>query len=132
MDFSDPHFAEPGWLWLAVLGPLVLAGLEVYASRARLRQARQLASQRFLATLLQSVSPARRRVKRCLLLLAVVGIGIVMARPQWGHQREAITTASASLAVRVCPLISKNTADAVSATRLLPSTKGRVLPMPKA
>ena len=27
MDFTNPHFEEPGWLWLAVLAPGLLAGL---------------------------------------------------------------------------------------------------------
>ncbi len=27
MNFANPHFAEPRWLWLAVLAPLLLAGV---------------------------------------------------------------------------------------------------------
>ena len=27
MNLAHPHFAEPQWLWLAVLGPLVLLAL---------------------------------------------------------------------------------------------------------
>jgi Ca-activated chloride channel family protein len=94
MDFTDPHFAEPAWLWLAVLGPAALLGLQAYASRLRLRQLEHLASSRFLASLLESVSPARRRMKQGLLLLALAGLGITLARPQWGRLPESVQTAS--------------------------------------
>jgi Ca-activated chloride channel family protein len=94
MDFSDPHFADPAWLWLAVLGPIALLGLQWYAGRARLRQIAQLASPRFLAGLLRSVSPARRQLKSLVLILAVAGIGITLARPQWGLLPQTVQTAS--------------------------------------
>lgn len=94
MDFTDPHFAEPSWLWLALLGPLVVLGLQAYAARARRRQMEHLASARFLASLLESVSPLRRRIKQGLLLLTVAGIGLTLARPQWGRQPESVQTAS--------------------------------------
>lgn len=88
MDFTNPHFAEPGWLWLAGLGPLLLLALDRFATRARRRQAQRLASARFLAELTRSLSPGRRRVKRGLLLAAVAGFGLTLARPQWGEQPE--------------------------------------------
>jgi len=94
MDFADPHFAEPGWLWLAALAPAALAGLEWYAARARRRQMAHLASRRFLQGLLTSLSPARRRFKHALLLIAAAGIGIALARPQWGQQPGTLQTTS--------------------------------------
>lgn len=94
MDFTDPHFAEPSWLWLAALGPLALLGLRAYAASARSRQMRRLASTRFLHTLTRSASPARRRLKGVLLVLAVAGIGFTLARPQWGRLPETVQTAS--------------------------------------
>ncbi len=84
MNFSAPHFAEPNWLWLAVLGPLVLIALQVYAARARRRQLAQLATPEFAAELTRSHSPVRRAVKNVLVVLALAGIGLAMARPQWG------------------------------------------------
>lgn len=94
MDFTDPHFAEPGWLWLAVIGPAGLLVLQWRASRARRRDIRLMASDRFLHTLTRSVSIMRRRLKLLLLLLACIGIGITLARPQWGLQQGSVQTAS--------------------------------------
>jgi len=94
MDFTDPHFAEPSWLWLAALGPLALLGLRAYAARARFRQMERLASTRFLRNLTRSSSPVRRRLKGALLLLAVAGIGFTLARPQWGRLPESVEKAS--------------------------------------
>ena len=89
MTFSNPHFAEPRWLLVAFIGPLVLAGLQWYSSWARKRQLGQIAAPQFLASLTRSHSPIRRLLKNVLLVLAVAGIGFALARPQWGQQEEA-------------------------------------------
>lgn len=86
MDFAHPQFAEPRWLWLAVLGPLLLVALHRYSAWARQRQLAQLAAPHFLADLTRSHSPARRAFKHALLVLGVAGIGLALARPQWGEQ----------------------------------------------
>jgi Ca-activated chloride channel family protein len=88
MNLANPHFAEPRWLWLAVLAPLVLFVLQRYSAWARQQQLSQIASPAFVADLTRSHSPARRIIKEILLLLAAAGIGIGMARPQWGEQTE--------------------------------------------
>ena len=88
MSFAHPHFAEPRWLWLAVLGPLLLLVLQRYAAWARGRQLAQLAAPRFLDGLIRSHSPLRRALKNTLLVLAVAGIGLALARPQWGEQAD--------------------------------------------
>jgi len=85
MNFASPHFAEPRWLWLAVLGPVLLIALQVYAERARRRQLAQVASADFLAGLTRSHSPVRRALKNALLVLAIAGVGLALARPQWGE-----------------------------------------------
>jgi len=78
------HFVDPHWLWLAVLGPVLLAGLQIYAARARRRQLDLMASPHFVRQLTASHSPMRRRIKEILLLLVFVFAGLALARPQWG------------------------------------------------
>lgn len=92
MDFRHPHFAEPGWLWLAVLGPVGLVLLQRYAAWARQKQLSLFAAPDLLADLLSSHSPVRRTVKNVLLVIAVAGMGIALARPQWGETTEVSQT----------------------------------------
>ncbi len=86
MNFAHPHFAEPRWLWLAVLGPLLLLALQRYSAAARQRQLARVASPHFLGELTRSHSPGRRAVKEGLVLLVVAALGLALARPQWGEQ----------------------------------------------
>ena len=88
MNLANPHFAEPQWLWLAVLGPLALILLQRYSAWARRRNLAQLAAPEFLHRLTASQSPVRRSIKSTLLVVAWAGIGLAMARPQWGEQAE--------------------------------------------
>jgi Ca-activated chloride channel family protein len=88
VNFANPHFAEPRWLWLAVLAPLVLVALQRYSAWARRKQLAQIAAPHFVEELTRSVSPLRRALKQALLILAAAGVGIALARPQWGEQTE--------------------------------------------
>lgn len=71
-----------------MLAPLVLVGLQRYSAWARRRQLAQLAAPEFLKELIGSYSPARRGIKNVLLVLAAAGVGVALARPQWGEQTE--------------------------------------------
>jgi Ca-activated chloride channel family protein len=88
MNIAHPHFAEPEWLWLAVLGPVLLIMLQRYSAYARRRQLAKLAAPEMLTELTRSHSPGKRALKDLLLVLAVAGIGVSLARPQWGEQAE--------------------------------------------
>jgi Ca-activated chloride channel family protein len=88
VNFANPHFAEPRWLWLAVLAPLVLVALQRYSAWARRKQLAQIAAPHFVKELTRSVSPDRRALKQALLVLAAAGVGLALARPQWGEQTE--------------------------------------------
>jgi Ca-activated chloride channel family protein len=88
-SLANPHFAEPQWLWLAFLGPLALFALQRYSAWARRRQLAELAAPEFVRELTTSHSRARRAAKNGMLLLAVFGVGIALARPQWGETRDA-------------------------------------------
>ncbi len=83
--YADPHFAEPHWLWLAVLGPILLFILHRYSTWARRRQLAQIAAPEITADLTRSHSPLRRGLKHFLLIVAVAGLGLALARPQWGE-----------------------------------------------
>ena len=84
MNFADFHFAEPRWLWLAVVAPVLLALLHRHAAQKRHEQLAKMASPHFVQQLTASHSPARRRLKELLLLTAFVFAGLALARPQWG------------------------------------------------
>lgn len=85
MSFAAVQFADPHWLWLALLGPLALLALQAWSARARRRQLARIAAPGALAQLVRSHSPARRRVKEVLQIVAVAAIGAALARPQWGQ-----------------------------------------------
>ncbi len=89
MTFSHAHFAEPHWLWLAFLAPVLLIALQRYAAWQRRRQLNLIASADLIETLTRSHSPLRRALKNTVLALATAGIGIALARPQWGTQEFA-------------------------------------------
>jgi len=82
--FSDFHFAEPRWLWLAAVAPVLLALLHRHTANARREQLARMASPHFVRELTASHSPARRHFKNGLLLAAVALAGLALARPQWG------------------------------------------------
>jgi Ca-activated chloride channel family protein len=83
MNFADFHFAEPRWLWLAAIAPVLLALLHRHAAKARREQLARTATPHFVRELTASHSPARRRFKEILLLLALLFAGLALARPQW-------------------------------------------------
>src|ERR1017187_7693334 len=85
MSFADFHFAEPRWLWLAAVAPVLLGLLHRHAANARREQLARMASPHFVEPLTASHSPARRSFKNVLLLAAVALAGLALARPQWGR-----------------------------------------------
>jgi len=89
MNFAFFHFAEPRWLWLAATAPVLLALLHRHAANARREQLARMAAPHFVKELTASHSPARRRFKNALLLMAFACAGVALARPQ---QRSAEST----------------------------------------
>ena len=88
MDVSAFHFAEPEWLWLAILGPLAVVMLQRYSAWARRRQLDQIAAPGMLQELTRSQSRLRRSMKDGFLVIAMAAFGLALARPQWGEQAE--------------------------------------------
>ena len=89
MNFAGFHFADPRWLWLAAVAPVLLALLHRHAAKARREQLARMASPHFVKELTVSHSPARRRFKQALLLAAFAFAGLALARPQWGSVEAA-------------------------------------------
>jgi Ca-activated chloride channel family protein len=89
MNFAHPHFAEPQWLWLALLAPLAALALLRFSARRRRHQLAAIASPAVLPALTRSHSPVRRSVKHLLLVLAMACMGLALARPQWGETTDA-------------------------------------------
>lgn len=83
-------FAEPEWLWLAAGSVILLAVLIAFSANRRRRQLAAFASPDQLHALLAHHSPVRRIVKNGLLLIAVLLLGLAMARPQWGIIEEEV------------------------------------------
>ena len=91
MNFAHPHFAEPLWLWLAFLGPVVVVALQRYSALMRRKQLARIAAPEVVRELTRSHSPARRIFKEAILALAVCFIGLALARPQWGEEQQRET-----------------------------------------
>ncbi len=83
-------FAEPEWLWLAAGSVILLAVLIAFSANRRRSQLAAFASPDQLQSLLAHHSPIRRIVKNGLLLIAVLLLGLAMARPQWGIIEEEV------------------------------------------
>ena len=64
--------------------------LFVYAGAARRRALRRFAETEMLSRLLAQVSPARRRWKQALWLLALVGLILALARPCWNPVAQEV------------------------------------------
>ncbi|MEQ1851053.1 MAG: VWA domain-containing protein [Chthoniobacteraceae bacterium] len=90
MKFSALHFAAPYWLWLTA-GAAVLAVLLFRLSAVRRRrQLAEFADPAHRAALLASHSRVKRFTKNALLFLALMLLGIALARPQWGEIEEEV------------------------------------------
>ena len=89
MSLFGITFAMPLALWGLLLVPL-LAVLFVAAERRRKRDLARLATPSLLARLTGNVHNANRRRKYGLYLLALTGMVLGLARPQWGAQQQAL------------------------------------------
>ena len=118
-QFANFHFAEPNWLWLAAAAPVLLALLYWHATKIRKEQLARMASPQFVRQLTASHSPARRRFKEILLLLAFICGGLALARPQWG------TTGSANAWLGEDIVFVVDCSQSMTATDVLPNRMER-------
>ena len=84
------HFAAPQWLWFTALALALTGALFWVSAKARRRQLEQFADPTRRAELLASHSAVMRVVKNTMLFLALLLIGIALARPQWGETEERV------------------------------------------
>jgi Ca-activated chloride channel family protein len=117
MNFADFHFAEPRWLWLALVAPMLLALLNWHAARNRREQLAKIASPHFVQQLTASHSPARRRLKEILLLCILIFAGLALARPQWGGAENSNTFVGEDIVFALDCSLSMATTD-VSPSRM--------------
>jgi Ca-activated chloride channel family protein len=119
MDFRHPHFAEPAWLWLTLVGTAALVLLHRYAAHGRKRQIALFAAPELLLDLLRSHSPAARILKHTVMVLSVAAIGIALARPQWGETTEVSQALSEDI------LFILDCSKSMQATDVVPNRLGR-------
>jgi Ca-activated chloride channel homolog len=108
------RFAQPQVLWvLLVVVPALIAFL-YWSWRAKQKLILQFVHRRLLSGLTVGVSPRRQKLRLTLLVAAVAGILLALARPQWGFAWEeakfqgldiivAIDTSRSMLAQDVAP-----------------------------
>lgn len=77
-------FENPIWLYLTPLILLVTAAILFFGSRQRDTLLGKFAAARLLGQLTAQASPKRIWLKSICILLAVTGIGLALARPQYG------------------------------------------------
>jgi Ca-activated chloride channel family protein len=108
------RFEYPNLLWLLLVVPPGLALFFRLADRARQKQLEQFVQARLLPALTVGISPARRKIRFALLILAVALLIVTLARPQHGfdlaevEQRGldvvvAVDTSKSMLATDIAP-----------------------------
>jgi Ca-activated chloride channel family protein len=108
------RFAQPQVLWVLLAVVPALIGFLFWSWRAKQRLILQFVHPRLLSGLTVGVSPRRQKLHLALLVAAVAGILVALARPQWGFAWEeaklqgldiivAIDTSRSMLAQDVAP-----------------------------
>jgi Ca-activated chloride channel family protein len=95
------HFAEPQFLSLAVVVPVLLAALLWWGARVRRRLRAQFVPPRLLEVLLVGWSAARERGRLLLLTAACACLLLALARPQWGYTVEEVRQRGLDIVVAV-------------------------------
>lgn len=111
-------FAEPLWFWAFALLPLLVLFF-VMNERRREKLVRQLVAARLQDRLAGTVSVGRRRWRFVLLLLALAGLIVALARPQYGFTWEQSKRKGRDV------IIAIDCSRSMLATDLAPSRLGR-------
>ncbi len=82
------RFGNPSMLWLLLVTLPLLAGFLIWAWWRKQQLIRQFVQSRLLAQLTVGVSASRQKIRIVVLLVAVAGLLVALARPQWGFAWE--------------------------------------------
>ncbi|MCS6835076.1 MAG: VWA domain-containing protein [Anaerolineae bacterium] len=80
-------FSQPAYLTLLVLIPLGVLFF-LWRNLARQQALRQMGDEALVGLLIQRISPARRRLRELLWLIALASTILALARPTWGVEAE--------------------------------------------
>jgi Ca-activated chloride channel family protein len=95
------RFEHPQFLWLLLVVPPLLAFFFWWGERARRKLLRQFVEARLLTTLTVGISPARRKIRFTLFILAVALLIFTFARPQVGFDLQQVEQRGLDIIVAV-------------------------------
>ena len=113
------RFEHANLLWLLLVIPPVLAAFFWWGERVKRKLLTQFVEARLLASLTVGLSPARRKWRYALVLLAVAFLLVAIARPQRGFDLEEVRQNSLDIVVAV------DTSKSMLATDIAPSRLAR-------
>ena len=113
------RFEHPNLLWLLLVVPPALGLFFWWAERARQRLLTQFVEARLRAQLTVGISPARRKVRRALVILAAAFLVITLARPQHGFDLQEVEQRGLDIVVAV------DTSKSMLATDIAPNRLAR-------
>jgi len=96
MQFASPHL-----LWLLLVVPPALALYFWWATRVRQKLLTQFIQARLLPALTVGISPARRKIRFALLILAFAFLIVALARPQHGFDLQQVQQRGLDIVVAV-------------------------------
>lgn len=94
-------FAHPKILWLLLVFPPALVLFFWWSLRARRELLTRFVHARLLPDLVAGLSPARRKFRMALLVLAVICLVLALARPQWGFTWEEVKLRGRDIVVAI-------------------------------
>lgn len=94
-------FGNPPMLWLVALVVVLVSLFLYWAWRKRVRDMALFVRSRLLASLTVGVNPMRQKLRLILMVMAVAGIMLALARPQWGFTLEELKQSGLDIVVAI-------------------------------
>src|SRR5437867_7457095 len=95
------RFAHPQMIWLLLVTVPLLAWFLWWAWRRKQALIAQFVQSRLLAQLTVGVAPTRQKIRLTLLVVAVAGALLALARPQWGFEWEEVKQRGLDIVVAI-------------------------------